>query len=169
VLDQREIGDHVEITQLLQRYFHALDWKDYALLDRVFSADAELHYDMGSMGPGAKTDLATMVSQFDAFNRLFAFTQHMMGQPLILLEGDAATSTTTLRALHVQVTHEGGENRWVVYGFYQDVHRRNQAGWRIQKRYFRATHFEGELLPPGAVRSFPAPAWRAGGGGETQG
>ena len=149
----------VEITQLLQRYFHALDWKDYALLDRVFSSDAELHYDMGTMGEGGKADLPTMVRQFEAFNRVFAFTQHIMGQPLIDCDGDRATSTTALRALHVQVALDGSENSWVVYGFYEDQHRLTEKGWRIQKRYFRATHFDGELLPPEAVESFPVPRW----------
>jgi hypothetical protein len=163
VLDEREISDHIEITQLLQRYFHALDWKDYALLDHVFSADAELHYQMGAMGEGAKADLPTMVKQFEAFNRAFAFTQHIMGQPLIHCDGDRATSTTALRAIHVQAALDGSENTWVVYGFYQDLHRRTEAGWRIQKRYFRATHFDGKLLPFEEVESFPLPPWRSEG------
>ena len=150
----------IEITQLLQRYFHALDWKDYALLDRVFSTDAELHYDMGAMGEGAKADLPTMVRQFEAFLRVFAVTQHIMGHPLIHCDGDSATSTTALRAIHVQTAIDGSENTWVVYGFYEDLHRRTDAGWRIQKRYFRATHFEGKLLPPEEVESFPVPPWR---------
>jgi hypothetical protein len=168
LLDERTTSDHIEITQLLQRYFHALDWKDYALLDRVFTADAELHYDMGGMGEGAKADLPTMVKQFDAFNRVFAFTQHIMGQPLIDCDGDRATSTTALRAIHVQVALDGSENTWVVYGFYEDLHRRTEAGWRIQKRYFRATHFDGKLLPPEKVESFPVPPWRTGGQSEVK-
>ena len=161
MIDETETSAHIEITQLLQRYFHALDWKDYALLDRVFSADAELHYDMGAMGEGSKTDLPTMVKQFEAFNRAFAFTQHIMGQPLIHCDGDRATSTTALRAVHVQVALDGSENTWVVYGFYEDLHRRTEAGWRIQKRYFRATHFDGKLLPSEGVKSFPVPPWLA--------
>ena len=166
MLDERATSDHIEITQLLQLYFHALDWKNYALLDRVFSADAELHYDMGAMGEGAKKDLSTMVKQFEAFNRVFAFTQHIMGQPLIHCDGDRATSTTALRAVHVQVALDGSENTWVVYGFYEDLHRRTEAGWRIQKRYFRATHFDGKLLPAEGVRSFPSPPWRTQGEAE---
>jgi hypothetical protein len=34
-----QASDHIEITQLLQRYFHALDWKDYALLDRPWGKE----------------------------------------------------------------------------------------------------------------------------------
>ena len=101
-----------------------------------------------------------MVKQFDAFNRVFAFTQHIMGQPLIECDGDRATSTTALRAIHVQAALDGSENTWVVYGFYEDLHRRTEAGWRIQKRYFRATHFDGKLLPPEEVESFSVPPWR---------
>ena len=112
------------------------------------------------MAGRGKADLPTMVRQFEAFNRVFAVTQHIMGQPLIDCDGDRAISTTALRALHVQLALDGSENTWVVYGFYEDLHGRTEAGWRIRKRYFRATHFDGKLLPSEEVESFPVPRWR---------
>ena len=152
MLTQQEISDHIEISQLLQRYFRALDSKDYELLDTVFLADAVLHYELGQ---GAPVPYREMVKAFREFNERFCFTQHIMGQPLIELEGNTARSTVNLRALHVQVKLDGQNVTWVVYGFYRDVHVRTTEGWRIKERYFRGIHFEGALMPPDHVKRFP--------------
>ena len=44
MLSQQEISDHIEISQLIQRYGMALDERKWHLLDRVFSKDADLRY-----------------------------------------------------------------------------------------------------------------------------
>ena len=152
MLTQQETSDHIEIIQLLQRYFAALDSKDYALLDRVFLPDAVLHYDLGQ---GAPIPYREMVKAFREFNERFYFTQPIMGQPSIELEGDTARSTTALRALHVQVGLNKPSVSWMVYGFYRDVHVRTPEGWRIKQGYFKGLHVEGELLPPDQVKLFP--------------
>ena len=152
MLTQQEISDHIEITQLLQRYFRALDSKDYELLDSVFLPDAVLHYELGQ---GVPAPYLEMVKAFREFNERFSFTQHLMGQPLIQLDGDTARSTVNLRALHVQVKLDGQNVRWVVYGFYRDLHVRTTEGWRIKDRYFKGMHLEGDLLQLDQVKRFP--------------
>ncbi len=42
----REIADHIEIGQVIQRYGRALDTADYELLRTVFAPDATLRYEM---------------------------------------------------------------------------------------------------------------------------
>ena len=152
MLTQQEISDHIEIPQLLQRYFRALDGKDYELLDTVFLPDALLTYDLGQ---GVPVPYLEMVKAFREFNERFSFTQHIMGQPSIQLDGNTARSTVNLRALHVQVKLDEQHVTWVVYGFYRDVHVRTTEGWRIKERYFKGIHFQGELLQPDQVKRFP--------------
>lgn len=142
-------ADELAILQLLQRYFHALDDRDYALLDRVFLPDARLHYDMGD--GGAAVPYPVMRKAFEEFMPRFAWTQHMAGLPLIELDGDAARSTTGLRALHVQEAADGERNVWRVWGTYRDDHVRTPAGWRIRERHFKAHHTEGAAWPPERV------------------
>lgn len=146
------LGDRLAIADLLQRYFTALDDKDYALLERVFVPGARLHYEMRPGTP--PSSYPEMVETFRDFNASFLLTQHMMGHPVIELDGDTARSRTSLRAIHVQLSPEGERNLWVVHGFYRDQHVRGPAGWRIAERYFRSLHTEGRLLPRDRVRRF---------------
>jgi hypothetical protein len=152
-----EVRDRLEIADLLQRYFTALDAKDYELLETVFVPGAKLHYEMG---PGSRPSAyPEMVQAFRDFNASFLVTQHMMGHPQIALVGDEARSRTSLRALHVQQKTGGERSTWLVYGFYRDLHVRASEGWRISERYFLSLHTEGTLLPRDQVKTFEKPPW----------
>jgi hypothetical protein len=148
--------DAVEIQQVLQRYFEALDEKEYGLLDTVFSDGAGLVYDMGSP---VEDTYPAMLESFRSFNTRFRTTQHLMGHPRIELDGDRARATTSVRAFHVQEARDGTSPTWVVYGSYRDELVRGASGWRIQQRHFRAVHVEGSLLPLDQVRAHERPPW----------
>jgi hypothetical protein len=152
----RETSDRLEIAERIQLYFRSMDSWDYALLERVFTPDAVLHYEMRG---GAKTSYREMLPRFREFNRRFSFMQHVGGQLLVELEGDLARASHNLRALHVQTALDGAENRWVVYGVYRDGLVRTADGWRIRERHFRAQRIEGELWPPERVRVYERPPW----------
>jgi hypothetical protein len=157
VLTLQEISDQIEIARVLNRYFRAIDTKDWAVLDSVFATGAVVHYTT----PGEiETTYEKMALIFPVFTASFFFTQHDASQMVIHVDGDSAESSNNLRAIHVQETHEGEQNTWVVYGTYRDELRRTSDGWRIVERDFRGSHTEGELLPPDRVKSFPVPRQR---------
>jgi hypothetical protein len=154
VLTAQQISDQIEISQVLNRYFRAIDTKDWDLLDDVFIPDARLHYTT----PGEiETTFAKMKPIFATFTDSFAFMQHSPSQMVIDIDGDTASAGCNLRAIHVQESDAGEQNTWVVYGCYQDQLVRTSAGWRISERVFLGAHTEGELLPPDRVKSFPVP------------
>jgi hypothetical protein len=156
MLTQEEISDRIEIAEVLQRYFRSMDTWDYDLLETVFTPDARLRYDALE---GTETTYRKMIAGFREFNRYFSFMQHMSGQLLIELDGDTARSNHNLRAIHVQTTHQGEENEWIIYGVYWDLHVRTEPGWRISERHFRSLRTVGRLLPFDQVRSYPEPPW----------
>jgi hypothetical protein len=141
-----QLSDLADIARLLQRYFTALDTRDYDLLDTVFLPDAQLRYDIGQ---DVTLGYPAMKAQFPRFLEPFCFTQHLMGAPTIDLDGDAARSTNVVRAHHVERAADGRQGAWTVYGLYRDVHARTGAGWRIRERYFKGQHFAGALLADG--------------------
>ena len=154
MLTPQAISDQIEIEQVLNRYFRAIDTKDWALLDSVFEPGAAVHYST----PGElKTTYEKMVPVFEMFTESFFFTQHAGSQIVIHVDGDTAEASISLRAVHVQETHEGEPNTWVVYGTYRDQLVRTSDGWRIAERVFQGCHTEGELLPQDRVKSFPVP------------
>jgi hypothetical protein len=45
-LSPSQAADHVDITQCLQRYGQAMDDRVFDVLDTVFTADAQIRYDI---------------------------------------------------------------------------------------------------------------------------
>ncbi len=133
-----------------------MDTWDYALLDRVFTPDAGMQYEM-QQGRGAKTTYREMLPSFREFNRHFSFMQQLGAQLLIETNGDEASASHNLRALHVQTALTGGEHRWLVYGIYRDQLVRTPEGWRIRNLHFRAQRIEGRLLPFDQVHAYESP------------
>lgn len=149
MLSARELSDRAEIAEVVERYFCALDGRDWARLDSVFAPGAELVYDLGAP---ARSTYPAMLELFRGFCEQFVFTQHLAGPPLVELDADRARATTKLRAVHVQADAAGARNTWIVYGVYHDRLARGPAGWRILERHFRSLHVEGELWPAERLR-----------------
>lgn len=98
MLSAQALSDHIEIAQLVQRYGKALDEKNYALLDSIFTPGAVTNYDLGALGN--RTTYPQMRVLFERFNAVFSFTSHLLSAPLVELRGDEATSETRLVASH---------------------------------------------------------------------
>ena len=157
MLSAQALSDHVEIAQLLQRYAKALDEKDYALLDTIFTPDAVTNYELGALGN--RTTYPQMRALFERFNAVFSFTSHLISAPLVELDGDAATAETRLIATHGLERRNGEKSAWFVVGFYRDELVRTKDGWRIRKRKFQGLHASGELPPAHELKTFDRPFW----------
>jgi hypothetical protein len=158
VLSTQALSDHVEIAQLVQRYGKALDDKNYALLDSVFTPDAVTNYELGELGN--RTTYAQMRTLFERFNVVFSFTSHLLSAPLVELDGDTATAETRLIATHGLERVSGEKSAWFVVGFYRDSLVRTADGWRIRERLFQGLHTIGELPPAHELKAFERPFWQ---------
>lgn len=147
----REIWDHIEITQLLHRYARAIDTVDLKALEQIFTPDAWIDYH--TVG-GKKGRFPEMARWLGASLVIFKTTQHEISNPLIELAGDRATSICYLRALHVQLEHDGSENCVIQYATYSDEYLRTDPGWRISKRVLETVHNEGHFLGPDRIQLF---------------
>lgn len=142
-----EISDHIEITQVIQRYGKALDEKKYELLNQVFSKDAELVYLLGE--DLIKLPFKESDKLFKKFLTKCFWTSHLVSSPVIELDGDKAESRSHVTATHIQVKKDGTQNIWFVSGAYEDELVRTSSGWRIKKRIANAPYVEGEFMMEG--------------------
>ena len=62
-MDLQTLADRIEINDLLTRYAHAVDTKDWALYRTVFTADAHIDYESAG---GIKGDLETVADWLEA-------------------------------------------------------------------------------------------------------
>jgi 3-phenylpropionate/cinnamic acid dioxygenase small subunit len=109
------------------RYCWALDTKDWAVLDSVFTEDANGDLLEDVVGRVAiKKRVETALSRMDE-------TQHLISNHQIVVRGDTATCRCYLQAQHVRKAAHGGPN-FIIAGRYEDELKRTADGWRITFR-----------------------------------
>lgn len=129
MLSLQEISDRMEITDLMVRYSHAVDTRQWDQLAEIFTPDAVIDYTaMG--GPSGGVDeiiafLGTTMPNFPAF-------QHLLANSSIVVEGDTATARTMC---HNPMALPGGNDRMMFCGlWYLDRFERTDGAWRIAER-----------------------------------
>lgn len=132
MLSLQEISDRLEIQDLLARYCHAIDSRDWDALDAVFTPDAQIDYAEtgGARGsyPEIKAWLPRALERFPAF-------QHMVATSKLDIAGDEAASRTILFNPMVHRDDAGREQVFFIGLWYRDRLVRTADGWRIAERY----------------------------------
>jgi 3-phenylpropionate/cinnamic acid dioxygenase small subunit len=148
-----EIADRLAITDVLHRYAWAIDDKDWAGLDEVFTPDAWLDYSSnpgGFAGPYAEAR-----AWLESVMQYFPTTQHLMSNSSIELAGDRATAKTMVHNPQGARTRDAHLHMFFVGARYDDELVRVEAGWRISKRVETLLWMHGglpkELLGPDDV------------------
>lgn len=112
----------VAIQQVLNRYPQAVDERDWATFDRVFTADVTC--DMTSVGLGVTRDRDELVARFDAIEHPVA--HHLVNPVIDLVDADHATVTSKWLVVLADRTTLGGN--------YHDDLVRADGQWRIRAR-----------------------------------
>lgn len=152
MLKMQELSDHIEISQVIQRYGKALDDKNYGLLQKVFTEDAQLVFWLS----GRLIELSMQQSDKLWREHLTKCSRslHLFSNPVIEIQGDRAHTSCRSTATHIQIREDGSRNIWIVQGFVEDEWIRKPEGWRIWKRVSNNPYDEGAFLAEG-VREFP--------------
>ena len=142
--DLQKCIDRQAVINLLIQYATALDTKNWALLEQCFLPDAVADYgeDAGRHEgyPAIEETVRFFLDGLDS-------SQHLLGNYVVEIEGDDATSTCYLHAQHYLEDTKGGDT-YTVGGTYEDELVRTNEGWRIKHRKLVTTWVEGN---PGLV------------------
>lgn len=134
MLPLQEISDRFEIQDLIARYTSALDRRSWEEFDALFTADAYLDYT--STG-----GIAGSLAEHKAYNARvlpsFQGTQHLMGLPVVVVDGDTATARTI--CFNPMVVDD--EHVFFVGLWYHDDLVRTAAGWRFSRRVEERSYF----------------------------
>ena len=120
--------DRDDIVELTIRYATAIDSKQYALLQDVFTDDATVDYGV----VGRWTGGAAVAQFMEQAHVMAAATMHRMTNQAIAIDGDVATVRTYVDAL-ILLEDGAGANP---VGYYDDVAGRTASGWRISDRTY---------------------------------
>ncbi|MCX4097015.1 nuclear transport factor 2 family protein [Nocardia sp. alder85J] len=142
MLSQQEISDRLEITDLMARYAHAVDSRQWDLLDDLFTADAYIDYTATGGAAGdlaaAKKFLAEVLPNFLAY-------QHFVGNAMITVDGDTATARSMCHNPMVMSDGQGGQRVLLNGLWYVDELARIDDRWRLRRRHQEMSY---QLLVP---------------------
>lgn len=146
MLSLQEISDRLEIQDLLVRYSHAVDTRDWDAFEQVFTDDAVIDYtEMGGPRGGVKETRAFLESAMPMFSGF----QHMIANTVLELDGDTARARTICHNPMVLDQGEGQTHVFFCGLWYRDVLVRTREGWRIKDRYEERCYFHN--APPGVA------------------
>lgn len=142
-------SDRAEIIELFGRYADIADQKSFGELPRLVHADPMV-VDFQSVAgiPPMETSLDEYVEILRGSFAPFIATHHVITGHVIDIDGDHATAHAHVRAEHwvPDEVADGGPNRWLVVGFYDNTAVRTENGWRFDRVKLTATHQENAGL-----------------------
>ncbi|MCR4466621.1 nuclear transport factor 2 family protein [Burkholderia sp. SCN-KJ] len=127
----QETIDRLEIQDLLTRYCHAVDRRDWNELERLFADNAMLDYAAFGGPVGDRADIARYLKQATSAMR---GTQHTISTSLLVVDGNAATARTAGQVMMITADASGDDRVCFVGLWYRDLLVRTECGWRIQSR-----------------------------------
>jgi hypothetical protein len=153
--------DIVEIQQVLAQYSLALDSRRPELMAGCFADGAVVQ-----LGEAINMTAAEYITMSGQTLPTIGATQHILGLPLIHIQGDKAWSRCYFMAQHVK--NELSPSAFMIGGWYADEWIRTENGWRITKRRGCPLWADGNAdvlggnFPGGAIPKGPehaAPFW----------
>ena len=139
MLSLQEISDRLEIQELLVRYSHAVDTRDWDAYEGVFTDDAVIDYtEMG--GPRGNVKEVRKFLEMAMPN--FASFQHMISNIVLEFDGADAARGRTICHNPMVLDRGNGETHVFFCGlWYRDVLLRTPEGWRIKERHEEKSYF----------------------------
>jgi SnoaL-like domain len=131
-----ELGDRERIASRLVAYSTALDDKNWPLVEESFAAGGIVDY----LDYGGEQTGSMIVEHLRGGLGGLDFTQHLVANIAIELDGDRARSVCALQARHVF-----GTDCYTLVGRYEDELRREDDDvWRLGRRTLRVFFTEGD-------------------------
>ncbi|MEM9255112.1 MAG: nuclear transport factor 2 family protein [Pseudomonadota bacterium] len=141
----RAIEDRFAIEAVLVRYARACDTRDWQLFEDVFDPDVNLNYGGLYQLKGIEGFLEMVRGMLGGCGP----TLHTLSNFTINLDGDRATSSCFVRAIHAGLGSEA-DTYYEVWAEYRDTLRRCDSGWRVTTRHMQVLKEVGsrDILRP---------------------
>ncbi|WP_432990565.1 nuclear transport factor 2 family protein [Dactylosporangium sp. CA-233914] len=148
------LADRADLIELLSRYADIADLKEFTELPGLVLTDP-VTLDFSSVAdiPPMVTPLSEYVGILRGSFEPYTATHHAITGHVINIDGDTATIHAHVRAEHwvPDELANGGPNRWLVVGFYDNEAVRTPDGWRLNRVKLTATYQEHPHLSSPAL------------------
>lgn len=132
MLELHEISDRLELIDLMVRYAHCVDTRDWQGFRELFAPDARIDYTaMGGVAGGVDE----VADWLEATLAAFPAFQHLVSNPMLHIDGDTATGRTMcFNPMAVNAASPGDHNVFFCGLWYVDTFVRTERGWKIASR-----------------------------------
>jgi hypothetical protein len=129
-----EVADRLAIHDVMARYVHALDAREYDRLDDVFTPDARC--DFSSAGGITGTWAADIKPWYEKNLHVFVDYFHLIGNIRIELAPDRSTARTKSKVINPTGMRgeDGAIHHFETVGVWDDGWTKTADGWRISER-----------------------------------
>ena len=132
--------DERTIERALILFARAMDDRDWAAMGEILTDDA-----VGDFGTGLVTGSAAIIDLIRGYLENCGPTQHLLGNVVVDVDGDVATSRAYIHDVHLNSTADPAI-RFYTLGDYHDTWRRNSdGGWRLVERIKANRGYVGPL------------------------
>ena len=125
--ERSTISDERDIERALIRFARAMDDRRWDELSEILAADA-----VGELGTGRLEGSAAIIALIRDYLDACGVTQHLLGNVLVKVDGDTATSRAYVRDLHLSRTNP--ELTFHTLGDYHDRWERRDCRWWLVER-----------------------------------
>jgi ketosteroid isomerase-like protein len=130
MLSPQEISDRIEIDQVLARYCHAVDERDWQTYRIIFTEDAVID---DVVTGGIRSGVEDHVGYLQRALRSIRVSQHTISTILLDVEGDSATAKVQCICPMMVAMPEGATQTMILGVRYRDRLSRVNGGWRISE------------------------------------
>lgn len=120
----RWLVDRAEIAELLVRYAHCIEHRDWAGLQATYTEDGVMDHGTAAVGRDGVPELSERILAG------VATSYHLAGEPSVEIDGDTARTHSHYYATHVaddgSIVRQGA-------GWYDCTLRRTAEGWRFTR------------------------------------
>ncbi|KDF02427.1 ethyl tert-butyl ether degradation protein EthD [Mycolicibacterium aromaticivorans JS19b1 = JCM 16368] len=132
--------DERAIERALILFARAMDERDWSTMAAILTHDA-----FGDFGTGPLAGSAAIIELIRSYLDNCGPTQHLLGNVIVEVDGDTATSLAYVRDIHLNSTADPAV-RFYTLGDYHDTWRRTRDGsWRMSQRIKANRGYVGPL------------------------
>ncbi len=122
--------DFTAITRRRYEYALGIDTHDFELLRSIFTDEITMDFEDYSGQPAAKMKADDWVAGVKVLFTGLDSTQHVMSNPVVDIDGDAAQCRMYMKAEHF-LQNDQGDQSFVLGGYYTDQLVRSNDTWLI--------------------------------------
>jgi hypothetical protein len=136
------MDDYAAIVNLTSQYARGIDACDWDAIAACFAVDAEVEF---LSYPPALRGRSTIREFIRVGRERFDITQHVIGSPFVLVDGDRANAMFYVVAQHVVHGEGDSADSFCLLGVdYTDELARTDDGWRVTSRRIRRLWTQGD-------------------------